>query len=129
MIALLGDPYSEYLTPNRFRQALLRPSPVERDYLAAQSIGELVAGPCALEDLSLTLPVNMLLSLTVSVKILFRWLTWLETKHRKCVFLTRWRAHSTSQNTIKWCAILSACLYLALFRTDASRVLGQARSS
>ncbi|MEW5308468.1 MAG: hypothetical protein WDW38_000428 [Sanguina aurantia] len=39
MIALLDDPYSEYLTPNRFRQALLRPSPVERDYLAAQSIG------------------------------------------------------------------------------------------
>lgn len=114
MIALLGDPYSEYLTPNRFRQALLRPSPVERDYLAAQSIGELVTGPCVLEDLS--------------VDILTRWLTWLEKTKTDSVFLMRWRAHSTSQNTIKWCAILTG-LYLALFRTDASRVLGQARSS
>ncbi|CAK0787071.1 hypothetical protein CVIRNUC_010287 [Coccomyxa viridis] len=45
MLASLGDPYTEFLWPSQFRQALSRPMPAERDYLEAQftGVGVLVA--------------------------------------------------------------------------------------
>eukprot|EP00884_Botryococcus_braunii_P009004 jgi/Botrbrau1/18104/Bobra.0813s0001.2 len=39
MLASLQDPYTEFLRPDRFRFALRRPMPAERDYLAAQFTG------------------------------------------------------------------------------------------
>ncbi|KAK9805537.1 hypothetical protein WJX72_003921 [[Myrmecia] bisecta] len=39
MVASLGDQYSEFLGPSQFRQALRRPRPAEREYLAAQFNG------------------------------------------------------------------------------------------
>lgn len=39
MLASLGDPYSQFLPPARFRQALRRPLPAELKYLEAQFIG------------------------------------------------------------------------------------------
>lgn len=40
MLSQLADPYSSFLPPADFRRALRRPLPVERSYLAAQSVGE-----------------------------------------------------------------------------------------
>jgi hypothetical protein len=40
MVGALGDPYSEFMPPSQFRRALRRPLPAERNYLAAQYVGE-----------------------------------------------------------------------------------------
>ncbi len=39
MVATLGDRYTEFLRPDRFRFALRKPMPAEREYLAAQFTG------------------------------------------------------------------------------------------
>jgi hypothetical protein len=40
LMSCLHDPYSTFLPPSQFRQALRRPQRAERNYLEAQYVGE-----------------------------------------------------------------------------------------